>query len=229
MSDQSVSETVDLNQDILLPGSKTYYNSKSLLSNKYKLMNIYRAGVFLIVQIPHLDMHVEWDRGTRVYIKLGNQWRGRTQGLCGNYNADSQDDMKNPSNGLEVSANLFGDSWKLQDTCGKTKMQSDSCSKHPERSAWAQKKCGLLKSAVFAQCHSEVDIDTYYKRCTHDACACDQGGDCECLCTALAAYATACSRKGVHIRWRTPELCRKLGKMKFHETLTNSISFSHAM
>lgn len=206
----SFTETVDLNQDLLTPGTKTYYNSKSQLSNKLKFMNIYRAGIFLIVQIPHLDMQVEWDRGTRVYVKLSNQWRGRSQGLCGNYNGDSQDDMKNPTNGLEVSPNLFGDSWKVQDTCAPTKPQSDSCSKHPERSAWSQRKCGLLKSAVFAKCHAEVPIDNYYKRCTHDACACDQGGDCECLCTALAAYASACSRKGVDIRWRTPELCRKL-------------------
>lgn len=42
-----------------------------------------------------------------------------------------------------------------------------------------------------------------------DACSCDQGGDCECLCTALAAYAYACTQKGVNIRWRTPDLCRK--------------------
>lgn len=42
-----------------------------------------------------------------------------------------------------------------------------------------------------------------------DACSCDQGGDCECLCTALAAYAYECTAKGVNIRWRTPDLCRK--------------------
>lgn len=45
-----------------------------------------------------------------------------------------------------------------------------------------------------------------------DACSCDQGGDCECLCTALAAYAHACAQKGVNIRWRTPDLCRKLNE-----------------
>lgn len=209
VKNESFTEVLDLNEDLLLPNSKTYYNSKSELSKKLKLMNVYRAGVFLMVQVPHLDLRVEWDRGTRVYLKLGGQWRGQTKGLCGNYNGNSQDDMKNPTNGLEVTPNVFGDSWKLQENCAETKMQSDSCSKHPERSTWAYKKCGILSSSVFKKCHSEVPIENFYKGCLHDACACDQGGDCECLCTAIAAYATACSRKGVPIRWRTPDLCRK--------------------
>lgn len=58
-------------------------------------------------------------------------------------------------------------------------------------------------------CHSEVPVDMYMKRCIYDTCACDQGGDCECLCTALSAYAMACSMRGVPIKWRTPDLCRE--------------------
>lgn len=85
----------------------------------------------------------------------------------------------------------------------------DSCALNPQRQIWAQRKCGLLKSADFAQCHSEVSVDSFYKRCIFDTCSCDQGGDCECLCTALGAYAYACSAKGIFIRWRTPDLCRK--------------------
>lgn len=80
---------------------------------------------------------------------------------------------------------------------------------HLERKIWSEKKCGILKSAIFAPCHSEVDVDKYMKRCIFDACACDQGGDCECLCTAIAAYAHVCTTKGVPIKWRTPDLCRE--------------------
>lgn len=52
----------------------------------------------------------------------------------------------------------------------------------------------------------------FLKSCIFDACACDQGGDCECLCTAIAAYAHACTMKGIPIRWRTPDLCREYKK-----------------
>lgn len=49
----------------------------------------------------------------------------------------------------------------------------------------------------------------YYEACVHDACGCDTGGDCECLCDAVAAYAKACLDKGVCVDWRTPDFCRE--------------------
>jgi hypothetical protein len=36
------------------------------------------------------------------------------------------------------------------------------------------------------------------------------GGDCECLCTAFAAYAHECNLRGIAIKWRSQQLCRKL-------------------
>ena len=37
-----------------------------------------------------------------------------------------------------------------------------------------------------------------------------RGGDCECLCTAIAAYARACNEAGLCIPWRSNELCGEL-------------------
>lgn len=49
----------------------------------------------------------------------------------------------------------------------------------------------------------------YYEACVQDTCACDTGGDCECLCDAVAAYAKACMDKGVCVDWRSPDFCRE--------------------
>lgn len=49
----------------------------------------------------------------------------------------------------------------------------------------------------------------YYEACVHDTCGCDMGGDCECLCDAVAAYAKACLDKGVCVDWRAPDFCRE--------------------
>lgn len=155
-----------------------------------------------------MGVQLKWDRGTRIYILLRPRWKGRVQGLCGNFNGDALDDLKTPSSGLEVNAALFGNAWKLEDVCPTPSEQIDSCNAHPERKFWAEKKCGVLKSEVFEKCHSEVPVDLFLKRCIFDSCACDQGGDCECLCTAIAAYAHACTAKGVPIKWRTPDFCR---------------------
>ena len=56
------------------------------------------------------------------------------------------------------------------------------------REAWAREKCHMIMSPVFEACHNEVDPQPYHDRCVFDACSCDQGGDCECLCTAIAVY-----------------------------------------
>ena len=40
--------------------------------------------------------------------------------------------------------------------------------------------------------------------------SCDRGGDCECLCTAIAAFAEACNAAGVEVYWRSQRLCRML-------------------
>lgn len=56
----------------------------------------------------------------------------------------------------------------------------------------------------------KVDPEPYFSACVRDACACDTGGDCECFCTAVAAYAEACNEAGVCVAWRTPKICREL-------------------
>lgn len=58
-------------------------------------------------------------------------------------------------------------------------------------------------------CPPQVEPAQYYEACVSDACACDSGGDCECFCTAVAAYAQACRDAGVCVAWRTPDICRE--------------------
>lgn len=114
--------------------------------------------------------------GTRVYVRLNPKWQGRTKGLCGDYNNNAEDDFKTPSGGIpEVSANLFGDSWKKQTSCPESKEITDTCLANLERKTWAKKKCGLLKSPLFQACHSEVEVEPYLERCVFDTCGCDVG------------------------------------------------------
>lgn len=48
--------------------------------------------------------------------------------------------------------------------------------------------------------------------------SCDSGGDCECLCSAIATYADECARHGIHVRWRSQELCRKCAQPSVRNT-----------
>ncbi len=118
---------------------------------------------------------------------------------------------RNPSGVTEGSARVFGDSWKLRASCPDASASGqDYCRAHPHRSLWADKTCSrVLLSSAFARCRAEVDPTPWLEKCRQDSCACDAGGDCECLCTAIASYAARCAAAGAPVRWRTPELCRK--------------------
>ncbi|XP_056642321.1 hemocytin [Diorhabda sublineata] len=201
------SDIITLEKDKPLPGLKSF-----------KHITAREKSMFVIIEAPDLGLVIHWDKGTRVYVRLDPRWKGRTKGLCGNFNDDEIDDFQTPSGGLaEVSANIFGDSWRLQSYCSEAPEIKDTCTYRPDRKVWATKKCGVLKTQTFAACHSEVPVDYFFEKCIFDSCACDQGGDCECMCTALAAYAQECNSRGVAIKWRTPEFC----PMQCDERCTN--------
>ncbi|XP_043237348.1 hemocytin-like [Amphibalanus amphitrite] len=170
-------------------------------------LSVRQAGAFAFVEAPNLGLVVQWDYGTRIYIRLSSQWKGKMQGLCGNFDGNPGNDFRGPSGLLENTAVQFAEQYKLQPYCPTTQPIVDSCKLHPERRLFAVRRCAALKSAVFGDCHTELDVEPFFERCVQDTCACTGGGDCECLCTAVAAYGQACSRKGVHVRWRSNDLC----------------------
>lgn len=108
-----------------------------------------------------------------------------------------------------VKSTEFGDSWKLHSYCAPSLEVTDTCLRTPQRKTWAQKQCDILTSDLFQPCHVVEDPTKYKERCVFDACACNSGGDCECLCTAIAAYAHVCASKGRLINWRSKDLCRE--------------------
>lgn len=111
-------ESITLNSDAAVPGSlmSKQETREIVTSGPLKSMSIHRAGVFVVIEVAG-GIQLKWDRGTRVYVTLSSRWKGRVQGLCGDYNDDAQNDLKSPSSGLETSAMIFGESWKLDNFC----------------------------------------------------------------------------------------------------------------
>ncbi|KAK7881858.1 hypothetical protein WMY93_030267 [Mugilogobius chulae] len=150
-----------------------------------------------------------WDGGMRVYVRLAAHLRGRVGGLCGNFDGDTENDFTTRQGIVESTPELFGNSWKVSPSCPDVADQDlkNPCKLNPHRLTWARKRCSVLTQDLFSRCHLEVPFQQYYDWCVFDTCGCDSGGDCECLCTALAAYAEECNRRGVYIRWRSQEMC----------------------
>ncbi|XP_029438967.1 mucin-5B-like [Rhinatrema bivittatum] len=150
---------------------------------------------------------VMWDGKNSISIKLESKFKGKVCGACGNFDGNTVNDFTTRSQSVVEDMFEFVNSWKFSPTCPDAKFTKDPCIANPYRKAWAKKKCSLITSNVFASCHSQVDPIKYYDDCVADACACDTGGDCECFCTVVAAYAQASREKGVCVVWRTPEIC----------------------
>ncbi|XP_018418206.1 PREDICTED: von Willebrand factor [Nanorana parkeri] len=152
------------------------------------------------------DLQIDWDGHGKLLLKLSPAYSGSTSGLCGNYDGNQGDDFLSPSGLVEASVEDFGNSWKLSGDCvDLVKQDTDPCILNPKRARFAEDVCSALMDSIFQPCHNEVDPLPYLKNCRYDVCACSNGK--ECLCSAFSSYASACSRKGVLIEWRTPEFC----------------------
>ncbi|XP_014811222.1 PREDICTED: SCO-spondin [Calidris pugnax] len=171
-------------------------------------LTLERAGLFLLL-LSRLGLAVLWDGGTRVYVRLEPRHRGRVAGLCGNFDGDAENDFTSRQGVLEPTPDLFGNSWRLSLLCPEVDgaEAQHPCTESPHRATWARRRCSVLQQRLFAPCHDAVPSQRFYDWCIFDACGCDSGGDCECLCTAIATYAEECGRRGIHIRWRSQELC----------------------
>uniref|UniRef100_A0AAA9S694 Mucin 5B, oligomeric mucus/gel-forming n=1 Tax=Bos taurus TaxID=9913 RepID=A0AAA9S694_BOVIN len=163
-------------------------------------------GIYLTVE-THGGVVVSWDRKTSVIIRLRHEYKGRVCGLCGNFDDNALNDFTTRSQSVASDVLEFGNSWKFSPSCPDALAPRDPCTTNPYRRSWAQKQCSIINSATFSACRSQVDPTRYYEACVSDACACDSGGDCECFCTAVAAYAQACHEAGVCVSWRTPDVC----------------------
>ncbi|KAL9850938.1 mucin-5AC [Geothlypis trichas] len=163
-------------------------------------------GIYLVVDTT-VGLILMWDKKTSIFIKLSPSFQGHVCGLCGNYDGNGNNDFTTRSQSVVGNVLEFANSWKVSSSCPNANRTQDPCTANPYRKAWAQKQCSIITSEVFAKCHSQVEPNEYYQACVDDACACDTGGDCECFCTAVAAYAQACNELDICVSWRTPSIC----------------------
>ncbi|EDM07267.1 otogelin (predicted) [Rattus norvegicus] len=178
---------------------------ESFLDEK-QAVHIWRAGFFTLVHFPREHITLLWDQRTTVHVQAGPQWQGQLVGLCGNFDLKTVNEMRTPENLELTNPQEFGSSWAAVE-CPDTPDPRDTCVLNPLREPFARKECGILLSEVFETCHPVVDVTWFYSNCLTDTCGCSRGGDCECFCASVAAYAHQCCQHGVVIDWRTPRIC----------------------
>uniref|UniRef100_A0A3B4GTF9 Otogelin n=1 Tax=Pundamilia nyererei TaxID=303518 RepID=A0A3B4GTF9_9CICH len=182
-------------------------NHSSVIDRK-QIMFIWPAGYFTAIHFPEEDVTVLWDRKTTVHVQVGPRWQGKLSGLCGNFDLKTVNEMRTPDNIDSPTPQEFGNSWTATE-CVNSPDIRHPCTLSPLREPFAKRQCAVLLSEIFQACHPVVDVTWFYMNCLADTCACSRGGDCECFCTSVAAYAQRCCHQGVPVDWRSPSLCRE--------------------
>ena len=122
--------------------------------------------------------------GTRVYVLLHDRHKNRVKGLCGNYNGQTEDDFVTRTGSVEFSASVFGDSWKISDSCPEIIQDIPEETLSPcgtvngislaHREPWAISKCAIITHGEeFEECRGrmiEQVLRGYHDDCLYDAC-----------------------------------------------------------
>uniref|UniRef100_A0A8D0ESX2 Otogelin n=1 Tax=Strix occidentalis caurina TaxID=311401 RepID=A0A8D0ESX2_STROC len=176
------------------------------VSFKLQKIQLWKAGFFTIVHFPDEHITILWDQRTTVHVQMGHQWQGKLTGLCGNFDLKTVNELRTPDNFELTNSQEFGNSWTAVECVDSSDIRNP-CSLNPLREPFAKKECGILLSEAFEACHPVIDVTWFYSNCLTDTCGCNQGGDCECFCTSVSAYAHQCCQHGVAVDWRSPRVC----------------------
>ncbi|XP_062299707.1 mucin-2-like [Scomber scombrus] len=172
------------------------------------LYTTHTVGLYIIISVPSRGITLIWDKHTRITIQLSADWRNRVCGLCGNFDSNEMNDLQISGSAVVSSPLAFGNSWKATSLpCSDVTTEIFPCERNSYCLAWAQRRCMILTGDTFKDCHLKVDPEPYYHACVQESCSCQFEGKFLGFCTAVAAYAEACSEHDVCVKWRTPDLC----------------------
>ncbi|CAJ1054408.1 mucin-6-like isoform X5 [Xyrichtys novacula] len=199
-----------------LQGKVTLMMSDMRVTSRYhvdgtqegSLYFIHTVGLYIIISVPSEGITLIWDKHTRITVELSSYWRHKVCGLCGNFDSNEMNDIQLSGSAGMSSPLAFGNSWKAATPpCSDVITEIFPCERHSYCSAWAERRCMILKGDTFQSCHLKVDPEPYYHACVQESCSCEFEGKFLGFCTAVAAYAQACSDQDVCVDWRTPDMC----------------------
>ncbi|NXF43936.1 OTOG protein, partial [Oceanites oceanicus] len=197
---------INVGESFLVFDDETGNPSLSSYIDELQKIQLWKAGFFTVVHFPDEHITILWDQRTTVHVQMGHQWQGELTGLCGNFDLKTVNELRTPDNFELTNSQDFGNSWTAVE-CVDSSDVRDPCSLNPLREPFAKKECGILLSEAFEACHPVIDVTWFYSNCLADTCGCNQGGDCECFCTSVSAYAHQCCQHGVAVDWRSPRVC----------------------
>ncbi|KAM3858157.1 IgGFc-binding protein-like [Diretmus argenteus] len=173
-------------------------------------VKVYQEGTNDVI-LTDFGLRVTYDLVYHVTVTVPGNYRGKTCGLCGNFNDNTTDEFQLPNGTVTKDLVAFGAAWKVslpgvvcEDGC-----IGDLCPKCDDsKKAKLEADCAVITnpSGPFAACHDVIGPASYYRDCVYDVCMAE--GDHNMLCHSIAAYMLDCQDFGVKIQnWRSPSFC----------------------
>lgn len=179
-------------------------------------VSVYQSGTSAVVKTD-FGLIVSYDWNWELIIKLPSSYYGSVCGLCGNFNGNKGDELRNPEGKAVSSVIEWGKSWQTPDQdkdhpCWDTCVKNcPTCNDNDRKLYQTQAFCGTLTAkanSVFKGCHGKLAPEAFMNSCVYDMCL--NKGDKKMLCQALASYNKQCREKGVIIKdWRKKFGCRE--------------------
>ncbi|KAM3613584.1 uncharacterized protein V6R79_001825 [Siganus canaliculatus] len=173
-------------------------------------VSAYRTPSSLLI---HTDVGLElviYNTGT-LMITLPSSYGSFVSGLCGNANADPDDDQMMPDGKLAQNRLELAHSWRSQgaDACRHScSSKLNRCPAEALELFEGSDFCGVLLNELgpFADCALVLNPKHYFHSCVADSCS--YGGHYSALCSSVASYAAACQAARLPVRhWRSDTFC----------------------
>lgn len=172
-------------------------------------LRAYLSGPDVVVTAVS-GLSLAFDGNSYVRLRVPAAYAGALCGLCGNYNQDSDDDLK------AVGEDPAG--WQVGGAAGCGECVPGPCptpcTPEQQKPFGSADACGVISApdGPLAPCHDLVPPAQYFQACLLDACQAQghPGG----LCPAVATYVAACQAAGAQLgEWRRPDFCREYSVM----------------
>lgn len=105
------------------------------------------ASTYFVVNST--DFLIKWDGATRLYIVIHPKWKSQMEGVCGNYDSDTNNDMVSAGGILQTEVTEFVKSWQLSQACNPSSPlidENDPCQGRKEREPWAKTSCEVIRT-----------------------------------------------------------------------------------
>ena len=174
------------------------------------------SGMSVLLETD-FGLTVQYDWEQYLVVMVPDSFKGKTCGLCGNFNGRDDDDLVLPDGSPAASVSVLGKSWRVADAAGDATCR-DECDgecgqcegSFLERIAGKVFCQGLtrLMEGPLNNCAAVIEPKVYTENCLYDVCM--GKGMKKFMCDTLQVFTDACQRAGFKVQsWRAVVGCSK--------------------